>query len=205
MQLISIRACYSASTQRLSSYKLSWRNPTDQSDIASEWVGPAETTNDICSDVLVPQNLLSDRVKGGAIWYDVFDVQGVQLFYSNNDALTIGATDVDDNTLQRLTQTFGEKSRFIGFFGAQTTTEIQALGFLSVDTDCASGIIPNTGGGGTSSGGSQSGGSSANSSEEDEEDDESNTSTALGVGFGICATVIIAVIICLVAKERNQT
>ena len=118
MQLISIRACYSASTQRLSSYKLSWRNPTDQSDIASEWVGPAETTNDICSDVLVPQNLLSDRVKGGAIWYDVFDVQGIQLFYSNNDALTIGATDVDDNTLQRLTQTFGEKSRFIGFFGA---------------------------------------------------------------------------------------
>ena len=45
--------------------------------------------------------------------------------------------------------------------------------------------------------------SSTNSSEEDEDDDESNTSTLLGVGFGICATVIIAVIICLVAKERN--
>ena len=73
----------------------------------------------------------------------------MQLFYSNNDVITIGATEEDDNTLQRLTQTFGQKSIFIGFFGAQTATEIQALGFLSVDTDCAAGITPgNTAGGG---------------------------------------------------------
>ena len=82
----------------------------------------------------------------------------MQLFYSNNDVITIGATEEDDNTLQRLTQTFGQKSIFIGFFGAQTATEIQALGFLSVDTDCAAGITPGNGnaagGGGTESGAS---------------------------------------------------
>ena len=139
---------------------------------------------------------------GGAIWYDVFDVQGVQLFYSNNDKITIGATEEDDNTLQRLTQTFGQKSIFIGFFGAQTATEIQALGFLSVDTDCAAGITPgNSSGGG--SGGTET--NTASSNKEDDEDDDDNTAMALGVGFGICATVIIAVIICCVAKEKNQT
>mmetsp|Transcript_41793 Transcript_41793/g.55087 ORF Transcript_41793/g.55087 Transcript_41793/m.55087 type:complete len:125 (+) Transcript_41793:185-559(+) len=124
MQLTGLRSCFLADKpDHLSSFKLYWVRP-DGTPLESTWVGPAEKEGDVCTDTTVSPQLLQESIKGGAIWYDVFDVQGVQLYYTNDDLITIGATEETDNTLERITQTFGDKNRFAGFFGAQTATEI---------------------------------------------------------------------------------
>ena len=60
----------------MNSFKLYWQRP-DLTAVDSEWVGPGENPDDICQDQAVSAELQTESIKGGAIWYDVFDVQGV--------------------------------------------------------------------------------------------------------------------------------
>ena len=84
-----------------------------------------------------------------------------------------------------MTQTFTEDSRFIGFYGAIASNELQALGFLTQDMICAA---------------SQT---EVVSDDSGEEEEGADGTTILGVFFGVLAAAVIAAIICLVAKERN--
>ena len=68
------------------------------------------------------------------------------------------------------------------------------MGFLSQDKGCSAGIEPPVNNGDSSIGDSSSG----------DDDDDFDGSTILGVAFGVLAAAIIALIICLVANERNR-
>ena len=85
-----------------------------------------------------------------------------------------------------MTQTFTEDSQFIGFYGAVASNELQALGFLAQDMLCSA---------------QQSNDSEGGSGDDNKGDD---AVAIMGVFFGCLAAAVIAAIICLVAKERNQ-
>lgn len=75
----------------MKSFKLLWQQPDSQT-LYSSWVGPEETAEDSCVDAYLTEEQLALNIIGGAIWYDVFDVQAVQLFLSNAKLLTLGFT-----------------------------------------------------------------------------------------------------------------
>jgi len=67
---------------------LNWHQKSTDEYKVSSWIGQAETAEDTtagrCQNVVVPAELLEYEIKGGAIWYDVFTVQGINIYYTND-------------------------------------------------------------------------------------------------------------------------
>ena len=134
MQLIGFQQCFNSETAVLTSFTLTWQT-SDGTPITTPGIGP-ESPSFVCGSGTLDKPWNDIQIIRGQLLYEEQNVQGFQLVHDSGEILTVGRTRKDAVDRALVQQNFKPDGRFIGFWGAQTETSIQALGFLTYNPGC---------------------------------------------------------------------